>query len=39
VPQPNHLAPDNKGRRGRPSVSEIVVELLERHRDEIDGLD
>jgi hypothetical protein len=30
---------DDKGRGGRPSVSEIVVELLERHRDEIEGLD
>lgn len=30
---------DDKGRGGRPSVSEIVVELLERHRDELDDLD
>ena len=30
---------DDKGRGGRPSVSEIVVELLTRHRDELDKLD
>ena len=28
-----------KGRGGRPSVSEIVVDLLTRHRGELDGLD
>lgn len=30
---------DARGRGGRPSVSEIVVELLTRHRDELDALD
>ena len=30
---------DPKGRGGRPSVSEIVVELLTRHRDELDAMD
>ena len=30
---------DPRGRGGRPSVSEIVVELLTRHRDELDALD
>lgn len=30
---------DPKGRGGRPSVSEIVVELLTRHRDELDRMD
>lgn len=30
---------DPRGRGGRPSVSEIVVELLMRHRDELDALD
>ena len=30
---------DPRGRGGRPSVSEIVVELLLRHRDELDALD
>ncbi len=30
---------DDKGRGGRPSVSEIVVELLERHRDELSAGD
>jgi hypothetical protein len=30
---------DSKGRGGRPSVSEIVVELLGRHRDELEGMD
>lgn len=29
---------DLKGRGGRPSVSEIVVEMLTRHRDELDKL-
>lgn len=29
---------DDKGRGGRPSVSEIVVELLEQHRGELDTL-
>jgi hypothetical protein len=33
------LADTAKGRGGRPSVSEIVVEILSRHRDEIDALD
>lgn len=28
-----------RGRGGRPSVSEIVVELLTRHRDELDRMD
>ena len=28
-----------KGRGGRPSVSEIVVDLLTRHRKELDGMD
>ena len=28
-----------KGRGGRPSVSEIVVDLLTRHREELDGMD
>lgn len=30
---------DPRGRGGRPSVSEIAVELLMRHRDELDTLD
>ncbi len=30
---------DPKGRGGRPSVSEIVVELLTRHRDELNDMD
>lgn len=30
---------DPRGRGGRPSVSEIVVELLTRHRAELDGMD
>ena len=30
---------DPRGRGGRPSVSEIVVDLLTRHRDELDGMD
>lgn len=30
---------DDRGRGGRPSVSEIVVELLDRHRAELDALD
>ncbi len=30
---------DPRGRGGRPSVSEIVVELLTRHRDELDSMD
>ncbi len=30
---------DPKGRGGRPSVSEIVVELLTLHRDELESLD
>jgi hypothetical protein len=29
---------DPRGRGGRPSVSEIVVELLMRHRDELDRM-
>jgi hypothetical protein len=29
---------DTHGRGGRPSVSEIVVELLERHREELDAM-
>jgi hypothetical protein len=29
---------DPRGRGGRPSVSEIVVELLTRHRDELDSM-
>jgi hypothetical protein len=33
------LADTAKGRGGRPSVSEIVVEILSQHRDEIDALD
>lgn len=35
----NRAIADDKGRGGRPSVSEIVVELLTRHRDELDKLD
>jgi hypothetical protein len=30
---------DDNGRGGRPSVSEIVVEMLDRHRDELDQMD
>jgi len=30
---------DPRGRGGRPSVSEIVVEILARHRDELDRMD
>lgn len=30
---------DPRGRGGRPSVSEIVVEMLMRHREELDGID
>ena len=30
---------DPRGRGGRPSVSEIVVDLLTRHRDELDRMD
>jgi hypothetical protein len=36
----NRKARENpKGRGGRPSVSEIMVELLERHTDELAGMD
>jgi hypothetical protein len=28
-----------RGRGGRPSVSAIVVDILQRHRDEIDGIE
>ena len=30
---------DSHGRGGRPSVSEIVVEILTRHRDELDVME